>query len=348
MKLKSGESVFVDKDALVFGSVYAENAENIHIFGNGIFDDSFEERFYSHCYASFTNGNVKFYECKNVLIEGVMLKNSAIWCLNFFACENAVADGIKIFGQWRYNTDGIDIVNSRNITIKNSFIHSFDDTISIKGIHRYATRDNEHIYVENCTLWCDWGKTCEVGIETMCRKYDDIVFKNIDILRAGNTALDIANGIVAEISNVVFEDIRIEFNGTDTPEVYQQTAEQKYERTDVVTPRIFMICNPRYKDYYVPQPDQSLILENGLSIEGIKPMTVHDVTVKNIRVFADENVPLKKGQYGPLIQIVSSVPGVSHKNVTLENVTINGDKINPENCECDFSGIEADTLHVLE
>ena len=131
--LKSGDSVYLDKNALVYGCLLAENAENIHIYGNGIFDDSGEERFSEHCYEPYTNGNIKFYDCKNVKIEGVGFTNSAIWCVNLFHCINVNIDGINVFGQWRYNTDGIDIVNSKGVVIRNSFVHSFDDTITIKG-----------------------------------------------------------------------------------------------------------------------------------------------------------------------------------------------------------------------
>lgn len=75
--LQSNESVYVDKDALVFGCIFAENAENIHIFGNGIFDDSGEGRFCEPCYDRYTNGNIKFYDCKNIKIDGVGFTNSA-------------------------------------------------------------------------------------------------------------------------------------------------------------------------------------------------------------------------------------------------------------------------------
>ena len=42
LTLKSNESVYVETNALVFGNIFAENAENIHVFGNGIFNDSTE------------------------------------------------------------------------------------------------------------------------------------------------------------------------------------------------------------------------------------------------------------------------------------------------------------------
>ncbi|MBQ2273030.1 MAG: hypothetical protein II337_06190, partial [Clostridia bacterium] len=150
ISLKSGESVYLDKDALVYGCIFAENAENLHIYGNGILDDSCEERISEHCYEPYANGNLKFYDCRNLRIEGVGCVNSAVWCVNLFHCFDVSIDGIKVFGQWRYNTDGIDIVNSQNITIRNSFVHSFDDTIAVKGIDRYKTECNRHILVEDC------------------------------------------------------------------------------------------------------------------------------------------------------------------------------------------------------
>lgn len=32
--LKTGDKVYIDKDALVFGQIFAENADDVHIFGN--------------------------------------------------------------------------------------------------------------------------------------------------------------------------------------------------------------------------------------------------------------------------------------------------------------------------
>ena len=66
--LRDNESIYVDKDALVFGCIYAENAKNIRIFGNGLFDDSCEGRIDNSCYENYTNGNAKFYECSNLKI----------------------------------------------------------------------------------------------------------------------------------------------------------------------------------------------------------------------------------------------------------------------------------------
>jgi hypothetical protein len=34
----------------------------------------------------------------------------------------------KLIGLWRYNSDGIEICNSEDVTIRDSFVRSFDDS----------------------------------------------------------------------------------------------------------------------------------------------------------------------------------------------------------------------------
>jgi len=346
--LKSGESIYADKDALIFGCVYAENAENIRIYGNGVFDDSHEERTANYCYENYVNGNFKLYDCKNVHLEGVLFKNSAIWCINLFGCTDVTANNVKVFGQWRYNTDGIDIVNCRDIMIKNSFIHSFDDTITIKGIDRYDHIDNERITIDNCVLWCDWGKCCEVGIETACRFYRDITFRNCDVLRAGNAALDIANGDYAEIQNVLFENIRVEYNAFDTPEQYQHTDDEVYTRqNEISTPCLIMIRNKNFRSKehielwgLPPVPDD-------VNLDGVNSASVHHVTVRNIKVYHDKDIPKRDGKYNAPIIIQNFYEEASFHNFVFEDIYINGEKLTKETAVLEGADTVKDS-HILD
>lgn len=320
--LHSNESVYIDKDAYVFGCIYAKDAKNIRVFGNGLLDDSAEERIHSHCYESFTNGNIKLYDCENVKIEGVLLCNSAIWCVNIFHCFDVTLDQIKVFGQWRYNTDGVDIVNSKRVTLKNSFIHSFDDTVVIKGIRRYADTDNEDILTEGCVLWCDWGRTCELGLETVCRRYRNITFRDCDILRAGSVALDIQNGDYAEISDVLFEDIRVEYNAFDTKEVLQTSEDMVYGAEDTLAiPYLFNISNGRYHAT-TPAPCDA---------DGARFATAHDIVCRRIRVYYDEAIPKTDGKYKVPIRVYSVVEGAVHENILLSDISVNGVPMTEEN-----------------
>lgn len=327
--LHDNESIYVDKDALVFGYIYAENAQNIRVFGNGLFDGSGEDRIDINCYEEFTNGNIKFYDCRSVNVEGVLFRDSAIWCINIFHCFNVTVDNVKVFGQWRYNTDGVDIVNSQNITVKNSFIHSFDDTVTIKGIDRYITTDNENITTDNCVMWCDWGKTCEVGLETACRYYKNIVFRNCDIIRAGNTAFDIQNGDCAEVFDVTFENMNVEYNSFDNVPVLQESEEQAYDKYgEIFVPHLISFVNNRFRgDAYcndiwgIPKDTAPI------DLTGVKYAAFHDIAVKNINVYYDEKIPKKDEKYDVPIDISSFIDDVTHYNISVSDIKINGEKV---------------------
>lgn len=37
-------------------------------------------------------------------------------------------------------------------------------------------------------MWCDWGRTMEIGLETECPAYQNIVFRDCHVIRGGNTS----------------------------------------------------------------------------------------------------------------------------------------------------------------
>ncbi len=329
--LKSNESVYLDKDALVYGCIFAENAENIRIYGNGVFDDGHEERVSEHCYEPYTNGNLKLYDCKNVTVEGVGFMNSAIWCVNLFHCTDVTLDGVNVFGQWRYNTDGIDIVNCQRIAVKNCFVHSFDDTVTVKGIDRYAFESNADILIENCVLWCDWGKTMEIGLETECADYHNVTFRSCHLLRAANTACDIQNGDCAYVQNITFENISVEIEAFYTEAVYQSSEDQIYDKQDTVEiPFLLSIDNPRFRARY-----EFLGAGTGNTSALGKPTyaSVNGITVKNVTVYCDGAVIQR--QEKPVVKILLSniIPTTEYRNITVENVTLNGKRLSGADME---------------
>ena len=346
ISLKSNESIYVDKDALVYGCIFAENAENIHIYGNGVFDDSGEERFCEHCYEPYANGNVKFYDCKNIRIEGVGFANSSIWCVNFFHCFDVEIDAIKVFGQWRYNTDGIDIVNSQRITVKNSFIHSFDDSITVKGIDRYWYESNRDMLFEHCVLWCDWGKTCEIGLETAAPEYCNIIFRDCDLLRAGNTACDIQNGDNAQVHGIAFENIRVELESFYTPYVVQRSEDQIYDRKgEIEIAKILSIKNKRYREkhaflgfFHEAKSD--------ITIGDSRYASVRDITVKDIRVYCDERIAEQYGSKCVILDVFNFIPTTEYCDITVENVSLNGKPLSAQDMCVNTEGIQPDAFKI--
>ncbi len=343
--LHSNESVYVDKDALVYGCIFAENAENIHVYGNGIFDDSNEERISEHCYEPYANGNLKLYDCNNVRIEGVGFVNSAIWCVNLFHCSCVRIDGINVFGQWRYNTDGIDIVNCADITVRNSFVHSFDDTVTIKGIDRYACESNRNILIEHCVLWCDWGKTCEIGLETAAPEFCNIIFRDCDLLRAGNTACDIQNGDYAPMRNITFKNIRIELESFYTRAQYQHSQDEVYSRqNETETTNILGIQNRRFREAYAflnIGEEKSIIPEGDP-----RYASVCGITVKDIQVYCNNTLLQSKGTQCVCLKVENIIPTTEYRDIVVENVTLNGQRLQQQDMDIMLVGVSPDALTV--
>lgn len=57
-----------------------------------------------------------------------------MWCCALFGCTDVEIDNLKVVGQWRYNSDGIDVVNCSRVRVKDCFVRSFDDALVVKGL----------------------------------------------------------------------------------------------------------------------------------------------------------------------------------------------------------------------
>lgn len=279
INLRDNDSVYIDEEAIVFGSLYTMGAKNVHIYGGGILDNSCEERMADHCYENFTKGTFRIYNSENFLVEDIILVNSSTWILSMFYCNNITIDNVKLVGHWRYNTDGIDIVNTSNVTVKNSFIRSFDDTITIKGIYSYD-KPIENILVENCVLWCGWGHTLELGVETWAPEYKNITFRNCDVIRASGPALAVVNGRRADIHCVTYENINVEL----FKDSYRQQ-QQPTRTTEYIS--LGKICPPILIGVFNSKSPEDQAITNGADPENLIPVRTHDIHFKNIHVRTD-------------------------------------------------------------
>ena len=96
---------------------------------------------------------VQFNRCRNVRIEGVRIRESPMWCIHLFQCEDAVVRGVDIKARG-HNNDGVDVESSRNVLIENCRVDQGDDAIVIKsGRDRDGRRRAtpvENVEARNC------------------------------------------------------------------------------------------------------------------------------------------------------------------------------------------------------
>ena len=249
-----------------------------------------------------------------------------------FNCKNVHIYNVKIVGQWRYNTDGIDVVNSENVLIENCFLRSFDDTISLKAVYDYP-KPMQNITVDNCVMWCGWGKNCEIGIETAGIEYKNIVFKNCDLIHNSYGAMCISNGCYADMHDILFENINVELQKDTLPQILQTAEHQKYDPKGATAPACLIL------NVVAPFAIRTKNTSGIVRAASEKLGDIHDVTYKNIHVYTDSE------EIKPRIRMETPNNEKKLKNFQLENIFINGEKVNDFDCfETSFVNTENVTM----
>ncbi len=257
INLKSNQTLFIDEGAVVYACVNAIDADNIRILGRGILDNSrnkeqilFEANEENN--GTAVNNAVRLHTiqleyCNNIKIEGITIRDSLVYNIRPIGCENLDISNVKIIGCWRYNSDGIDMHNCVNVNIDNCFIRTFDDSICIKGFDCYYEGDVEkavhdamyrggksydvfkNVLVKNCVIWNDWGKCLEIGAETRAEEICDIVFDDCNIIHVTGSPLDCMNVDYADVHDVVYKNITVEYDDIIPAASIQKNDVHQYE-----------------------------------------------------------------------------------------------------------------------
>jgi len=233
VNLESGETVYVAGGAVVYAAISGRGLTGVRIAGRGILDTSEFPRGEGGFPENMPEGSIRLSDSTDIKIEGVILRDSPEYGISCYGCRGVSISRIKEIGFWRYNTDGIDICNSEDVSISDSFVRSFDDSIVIKGIkgerEDFHQRPTRNIRASNLVLWCDWGRALEVGAETSAPEIADVTFRDIDIIRSEHIAMDVQHSDRALIHDIHFEDIRVELDDI-TMQPLGQEARESFQR----------------------------------------------------------------------------------------------------------------------
>jgi polygalacturonase len=98
---------------------------------------------------------VQPYRCKNVLIEGVTIRNSPMWEIHPVLCRNVTVKGVKIASHGP-NNDGCDPESCTDVLIKDCLFDTGDDCIALKsGRNEDGRRLNapcENVVIQGCQM----------------------------------------------------------------------------------------------------------------------------------------------------------------------------------------------------
>ncbi len=166
--------------------VNASNLTRVELSGEGTLDGSGERwgREYWTARANEKDGNdphfkiprprlVHLFECRNVVVRDLWLKNSAFWNLQLTYCDGVEVHNLKIRAPHEpvkaASSDGIDIDSTRNVLITGCDIECDDDAICLKagrdadGLR--VKRPTENVVIRDCR-WATARPPGGVGSET--------------------------------------------------------------------------------------------------------------------------------------------------------------------------------------
>ena len=332
IELKSNQTLFIDEGAVVHACIRATDAENIRILGRGILDNSrnkekilFEanvennDKAVSNAKRAHT---VQIEYCTNIEIDGITIRDSLVYNVRPLGCENLNIRNVKIIGCWRYNSDGIDMHNCKNVHISNCFLRTFDDAICVKGFDFFYRSDEaeatqkamyrggkcydtfENVLVENCVIWNDWGKALEIGAETKAEEIRNITFRGCDIIHEIGPVLDCMNVDFADVHDVTYADINIEADEVIPPPILQANDSETYENND--------------PDYMPPTISVTVVFHHEYSGGGQRRGKNRDFLFENIHVF---------GEKSPKIECLGYDGEHKTENIRIRNLTLNGEPI---------------------
>jgi polygalacturonase len=138
--------------------IYAQNAENISIEGEGAIDGSGEAFWDAKFKAKEKRPSplIELIGCRNIHIQDVRIRNLPGWGIHPWECDGVYIHGLSMITDMRGpNTDGIDPDCSRNVFISDCYIEGGDDAICLKTTKRLPTVPAppcEHVVVNNCVL----------------------------------------------------------------------------------------------------------------------------------------------------------------------------------------------------
>lgn len=211
LELRSGETLYIEAGAVVRGSVICRGGRDVRIRGRGILDGSFYDYEKGARVRSIIIEN-----CRNVLVEDIIMIHPTSWMLVLARCENAVVRNLRQIGAC-ISSDGIDVCGSKDVLIEDCCLRNGDDCIALKSVlypgkHDWRG-DIANVHVRRCVFLKGLpSNVMEIGYELSTERVSDVVFEDIDVLNSHDegAVFSIHNGDRAIVENIVWKDIRVE------------------------------------------------------------------------------------------------------------------------------------------
>jgi polygalacturonase len=236
-----------------------------------------------------------FYQCKNILLEGVTFQNSPKFAVNPQFCENLIIQNIKVLNEWwAQNGDGIDISSCLNVLIQNCTVNAGDDGICMKSSPRKSIigASLKNVIITDCIVYHGHGGFV-IGSNT------DGGMRNIFVKNCNFIGTDIglriksSRGRGSLVDSVYISDIYMK-DIVNEAILFDTYYESDNERTDTTSKQVNE-KTPVFEKFFI-----SNIFCNGASdaikIVGLPEMPVRQIIFNDIVITSDKGFSSKDAQ----------------------------------------------------
>lgn len=311
---------------------------------------------------------IEFKSCDDIQVKNITIKHGLCWIENYKNCTNLAIDSIKVESNTYWNNDGIDIVDSKNVKLTNSFFNVADDGICLKSEDPKGACEN--IYVGNCRVRSS-ASAVKLGTGSW-GGFKNIKIEHISVYDTYRSAIAVETVDGALLEDIIIRDITAVNTGNA---IVVRLGHRDKNGAMSVLRRVY-ISNVKV-DVPAGKPDAGYPMEGPVvgaphnvipsSITGIPGGRVEDVTLENITinyhgnarkevayfgVDSLEKVPEKMPDY-PEFSMFSELPawgfyirhadGIKIKNMVL---TCNGADYRPAFIADDVKGLSLNNISI--
>lgn len=346
IEMKSGIELHLSKGAVLLGSsnrfdygkgpaqplIHADHASNISITGRGEIDGRGVE-LVKEIYKLLEAGKLDdrdwkrkrpeesnrpkmlmFSSCENITVKGITIKNGSGWIQDYVRCNNLIIDSIVVNSVAYWNNDGIDITNSKNVSITNCDVNAADDAICLKS----ELRDScVNVFVANCRLRSS-ANALKLGTSSH-GGFRNIIVRDIAVYDTYRSAIALEAVDGGFLEQVDVKNIRALNTGNA---IFIKLGHRNNDD------RYSVVRNIRISDMYVEvplsKPDKSYAYEGPLLRypAGWKPSSTnsHESISPWNHTLIDSTAIIYKHNVFP--SSISGLPGHPVQNISLHNIEI--------------------------
>ncbi|RCG25940.1 carbohydrate-binding protein [Sphaerisporangium album] len=191
-------------NALMWGN----GITNFHITGTGTIDGD-GKLITGNPSSGQADKAIVLTECSNVSLTGVTIRRGGHFGALINGCHDLTIDDLKTVYADSGVRDGINLINSWNVTVTNSRIEASDDALVFKSDyalgHTYTSRN---VRVRDTTVYSHENNALQFGSET-CGDFRDFRFDNITVLGAGKAGIGIVTMDGAVIEDVHYDHVTL-------------------------------------------------------------------------------------------------------------------------------------------